>query len=425
MFALLLPVLLGMTGLVVDGGLMMAAYRQTQNAADAAALAAALDKLRGLPNAYALATANTYIQQNNGLANAPALIPGQTFNSPPKSGPYAGNPNYVEVIVSNPVNTFFIQVLGINPTQTVQARAVAGFEPVAAAEGVAALDAGALPGLQVTGGGTLTVQGRVLVDSQATSAPFAATVSGGALLRASTIDVVGNVNNPASFQNLVSQQGNPLTTGALGDNDPLLNLATPTTANGVVNANRGSVSISSGTQTLDPGIYSSLRITGGTVTLNPGIYVLTAGMTISGSANVQGNGVMFYNTGADYNPVAGNPDRFDGNFLGIDPNANFGAVTLSAQNVNLQPLNTSGSPFNGMLIYQRRWNTQPLSIQAAPNLNVGGTVYAKWAPLNLTGQGQYNAQSIVGTVNATLSGNITINYGGRQLGQANEVFLVE
>ena len=47
MFAILLPVLLGMTGLVIDGGLLMAAHRQVQNAADAAALAAAMDKYRG------------------------------------------------------------------------------------------------------------------------------------------------------------------------------------------------------------------------------------------------------------------------------------------------------------------------------------------------------------------------------------------
>jgi Flp pilus assembly protein TadG len=39
MFALLLPVLLGMTELVIDGGLMMAVQRQRQNPADAAAMA--------------------------------------------------------------------------------------------------------------------------------------------------------------------------------------------------------------------------------------------------------------------------------------------------------------------------------------------------------------------------------------------------
>jgi Flp pilus assembly protein TadG len=425
LFALLLPVLLGMTGLVVDGGLMMASYRQTQNAADAAAMAAAMDKLRGESDGYALETANYYIQQLNGLADAPALVAGQTFNIPPRTGPYAGNPHYVEVIVSYPVNTFFIQVLGINSNQTVEARAVAGYEPVPAAEGVAALDPGALPGLQVNGGGTLTVKGRVVVNAQATGAPFAATADGGALLRASTIDVVGQVNNSANFLNLIGQQGSPLTTGALPEFDPLVNLPTPTTASGVNPTDRGSVRISSGTQTLDSGVYSSLQISGGNVTFNPGIYVLTGGLTISGSANVQGNGVLFYNTGTDYNPATGNPDRHDGQILGTDPNATFGGISITAGNVNLQPLNSGNNPLNGMLIYQRLWNTQPINIHPGANVNLGGTIYAKWAALNLTGQGQFDAQSIVGTVQVTLTGDLTIDYKGRQLGQANQVFLVE
>src|SRR5262249_52896867 len=140
---------------------------------------------------------------------------------------------------------------------------------------------------------------------------------------------------------------------------------------------------------------------------------------------VQGNGVLFYNTGADYNPVAGNPDQYDGTYPGTDANANFGAVTISSPNVNLQPMTGTSGPFNGLLLYQRRWNTQPLNIQAAAKLDLGGTIYGKWAPLNLSGQGQFNAQSIVGSVKATLGGDITIDYGGRQLGQADEVFLVE
>ncbi len=45
--ALLLPILLGMVGLVIDGGLMMATYREAQNAADAAALVGAYDLLPG------------------------------------------------------------------------------------------------------------------------------------------------------------------------------------------------------------------------------------------------------------------------------------------------------------------------------------------------------------------------------------------
>ena len=47
MFLLLTPALLGMVGLTIDGGLLLVTYRQTQNAADAAALAAAVDLKNG------------------------------------------------------------------------------------------------------------------------------------------------------------------------------------------------------------------------------------------------------------------------------------------------------------------------------------------------------------------------------------------
>ena len=45
--ALILPVLLAMVGLVIDCGLMMANFREAQNAADAAALVGANDLLQG------------------------------------------------------------------------------------------------------------------------------------------------------------------------------------------------------------------------------------------------------------------------------------------------------------------------------------------------------------------------------------------
>src|SRR3954454_16353152 len=83
MFALLLPVLLGMVGLVIDCGLLMAAHREAQNAADAAAMAAAMANLTGQGEPRAVATA--LVTQHNGLSSATL----DTFNNPPASGPHA------------------------------------------------------------------------------------------------------------------------------------------------------------------------------------------------------------------------------------------------------------------------------------------------------------------------------------------------
>src|SRR5512135_3839198 len=79
-FAILLPVLLGMTGLVIDCGLMMASQRQVQNAADAAALAAAMELYRGSTD---YTTAATSFLSPNGLTNSPTMV----LHNPPSQGP--------------------------------------------------------------------------------------------------------------------------------------------------------------------------------------------------------------------------------------------------------------------------------------------------------------------------------------------------
>src|SRR5260370_19449847 len=119
-----------------------------------------MDLLLGGSASSATTAAQAFVQQYNGLANWP---PPQS-NTQPIQGPYTGNPNYVEVVVINQLNTWFIQVLGANSSYTVQARAVAGFEPVNN-EGAVVLDPRAQPGLSVSGGGALKVDGSVVVNS--------------------------------------------------------------------------------------------------------------------------------------------------------------------------------------------------------------------------------------------------------------------
>ena len=73
LFALLMPVLLGVIGLVVDGGMAMVQYRRGQVALDSAALAAATqldrfafvdDNTMQLSPAEAVAAATWYAQEN-------------------------------------------------------------------------------------------------------------------------------------------------------------------------------------------------------------------------------------------------------------------------------------------------------------------------------------------------------------------------
>src|SRR5262245_2320138 len=117
--ALMLTTLLGMVGLIIDAGMCMASHRQAQNAADAAALAAAMDKLYGKSDAQATATATTFVKQYN-QDHAPEVTLDPTINFPPTTGAYANSTGYVEAIVRVNVHTFLIQLLpGANSVQQV------------------------------------------------------------------------------------------------------------------------------------------------------------------------------------------------------------------------------------------------------------------------------------------------------------------
>jgi hypothetical protein len=241
--------------------------------------------------------------------------------------------------------------------------------------------------------------------------------------------------------------------------DPLLNLATPTTSSAgtAVNATTGSYMLNgttypatvaspgnlsiggNDTATLSPGIYNNIKITAGTVTFNPGIYVLNGntnqGLQINGGT-VTGSGVMFYVTGSSYVPTSSSstadptynaaPDLTTVTSSPPTGSANLASVGINGGTVNLSGLSDTGSPFNGMLIYQARLNTSTLSVGGnSDTVNLTGTVYAPWATFKLAGQGRYLAQFLIGSMQITGNGSVTVYGTGKNFGKANLVFLVE
>ncbi len=436
MFVLLMSVLLGIVGLTVNGGLMLVIYRQTQNAADAAALAAAVDILNGATVASSQATGQTYVQTYNNMSSATV-----TINIPPASGPHSGSSQYAEAIVSCPFQTSFIQIVGVNASQTVTAHAVAGYEIVTAGEGVMTL--GSNPsggtGLQIGGGASLSVQGGVVVDATGKSALY---VTGGGTLSAQRVTVSGGTSGSSSVQSYPSGGGPSPLVDNTGVNvpDPFANLAAPSTSSPgvytVVNSSNpsgndpptptGVIRVKDGqTQTVYPGIYSHIRITGGTVTFEPGIYVITGGRTnainITGGT-VTGTGVLFYNTASNYDPSTGT-DNGNGT-------STVGGINISGSGVALSGLDDPTSPYNGMLFFTDRSNTGTLtpsiSIQGGSDgAMVTGTTYAPTANLSISGSGTWNSQFLVNSMSITGQGTVTIQYNGQNQGLAPEVFLVE
>jgi hypothetical protein len=366
--------------------------------------------------------------------------------------------------------------------QQISARAVAGIEGKSLGEGVGVLDPSARPGLGASGNGILKVNGKVSVNSEGggvteTGAPinngnsgYAASVTGtNAGVYATEVDVVGGVNSPSGFHNYITGGPNPLHTGQLPASDPLRYLPTPTISNGVDPVYRGTPTATNGKLTLNdpsglntiqtnattgvktmqlyPGVYGSISITGGNVKFYPGIYVLSPQSNVSTTMQISGgtitaNGVMFYNTGSNYNPNTGSPDVNDvSSSPPISDGANLGGTAINSS-VTMSPIDTtnaaynyggyrSGAPipisdFNGMLFYQRRNSTKGMTVSGnASQALLTGALYAKYALANFTGQGTFNAQFIVGSISISGNGIVTINFTGSSDSISKSVFLVE
>lgn len=100
----------GMVGLVVDGGNVFLDRRNAQNAADSAALSAALTRIRGGNSlsgaAMSAASQNGY--DNNGTTNTVEVF------HPPIEGPNEGDVEYIQVIITSHVRTYFAGIFGFD-----------------------------------------------------------------------------------------------------------------------------------------------------------------------------------------------------------------------------------------------------------------------------------------------------------------------
>ena len=131
-----LVVLVGFMGLGIDMGMLRYEKRIQQTAADAAAVAGAME----MPVSGSFTSAGQEASAHNGFADnaggsissctAPGAAVGTIcvqINNPPQSGPHAScaSPcNYVEALVSEVHSTYFMRIFGRN-SATVTARAVA------------------------------------------------------------------------------------------------------------------------------------------------------------------------------------------------------------------------------------------------------------------------------------------------------------
>jgi hypothetical protein len=446
---LAIPACLGIVGLVIDVGLLSNARQDLQHAADTAATAAAADLAAGLSATQAEETGVDYVTTYNGHTDAAVEV-----NIPPASGPFAGRSGFVEVIASQKYATRLMQVVGGPAEVTPGVRAVGGLRPATSGAAVVVLDDDPPPiridpiplilplsfpailgGLEVLGLGRLQVDGAVLVNTAwggvdenglrvgAHRGPPHA-ISCTPLLSltkiaARDVRVVGGVDDESNFGPYLSGESEPLRANRLPVPDPFADLGAPTTSSlpgQVDTTNRGGVRVVSIPlillpTVLRPGVYDWIEVISGSVIFQPGVYIIRgvnpitrSALTIAGGI-VKAEGVLFYITNSsNYDPVSGFPDAADGEQSPPAPNLSqiTPSVILSSAlpGTSFSPISAPGSPFDGMLIYQRRADFRPMVVVyqgLLGNPRFDGTIYAKWGHLTFVGDGTHDMRVVAGS----------------------------
>lgn len=129
--------LIAMTALLVDGGNAYSNRRHAQNAADTAALAAARAKVRQEPwkdAALSIAAANDFTDPFSDNTSSNTLVNVEVYGCEENKPLYAncgeteGNDEYLEVVITSVVDTFFAPVIGIQQV-TNRVKAIARAKP--------------------------------------------------------------------------------------------------------------------------------------------------------------------------------------------------------------------------------------------------------------------------------------------------------
>ena len=372
-----LVALMGMIGVVADFSFMQHQRNMMQTAADSAAMAGAQELSYGDQVAAGKADA-----ASNGYTDGASSV-SVAINSPPTSGPNAGNPAYVEATVSKPEPTFFLRVLGFS-TMTVSTRAVAyeGNGPNC----IYVTDPSASGAMTTNGNVDVQSSCGLLVDSSSSSGM---TAIGNVTINASSVGIVGNYTANGS----VSITPTPKI-GVIAATDPLANIQEPTVGscahtNFSLNGNSGS---SSSPYQLYAGTYcGGISVHGNAVLhFNAGTYVLAGGgMGISANTTMTGTGVTFYDTTGT------------GGYGGITLNGNTTA-NLSAP--------TSG-PLTGILFFQDRSVPSTgagSTITGNASSTFDGALYFATTAVSFGGNSSINGYSIVAADKLTLSGNSSV-----------------
>ncbi|NJC96238.1 MAG: hypothetical protein C3F07_05135 [Anaerolineales bacterium] len=449
--------LFAVVGLAIDGSAKFSDQRQAQNAADTAALAAALAKVTSIavdPNnnnpaecptadpatnpystaCVALLDAARDRAESNGYNGNPATNVVEVY-SPPQSGYYAGNEDYVQVIITSYVNTFFARVIGIDQTKNV-VQAVALAKPgYNLADGAMLISYDPDPTCNLggaSGGGSVDVSGTshvnlngggIFINSQE-ACGFAGncpdlTITGGSINSAATVDNIDqdgcavqspeNINqDPVEIPDDVYWPPVPPECG--------INPPPPPTKLGDVMA--GSPAKLTGEWLIYPGFYvnfppSDLVGNKQLIYMASGVYCIDPPQ----DQDLSWSPVDFVTLNGSIDPVKNkyaDPYNKDGVTLYIKKGGGF---TLNANNPTLLDATTkTTSEYQGYLIILEgdQSSIETCSITGGSDLDINGMIFAPYCRITVNGGSEttavINAQLLGWDLNITGTNTINFNY---------------
>ena len=357
--ALTLTVLIGMAGLGFDATIWYKDRRELQTVADLAVLGGLHARLAGEDTPGIAAMARDHAERNGFVHDTDGTV---TVNSPPSSGTYIGNSDYVEVIVDMPRRLNFASLFLESETITIRARAVSG----------------------LIGGGDNCVLALSETESRAIRFGGTADVSSACGIAANSSDgqaiyVNGNasvtVQSAQAYGQIHDQHGNmvisdPNQVLAVRLDDPYAGTEIPavTSSDCDFSANN----YSDGDSPLEPGVYCGGMKLQGNVTLESGVYIVfgtNAGkrdLVINSNANIDADGPVTFILTSDSDNKIGK--------VTINGNA---TVNLSAPDGDGHPGGPYQNKYGGMLIVQNPNASGNLKnkFNGGANMNLSGAVY--------------------------------------------------
>jgi Flp pilus assembly protein TadG len=420
----LLPVLIGVSGLASEGGLLFYNHRTLQSAADGAAYSAAI--------AYSYDTSADITTQAKAIVASYGFALGTGNNQANVSATattFAGQPA-IHVTISRPQTALFSRMDALSVlSNNVSATAVLSSSKSGnclLALGNTATGNNLQNSIAVQGNPSITVNGCGVFSNSTDCANGAvavalggnASITAGSVGSAGCISVTGSseICTRTSIGTTCSPPGQSYTQQDGTLTDPYGTMPIPTTSN------TGTCTATASSRC--PGVYpNGLSLIGGTFTLQPGIYILESPLGRNGSANgpafqvgqgggnagtgtvVTGSGVTLVFTSATPN----NPSTY--------PSGNNNPIMFVASNGTLNLTAPSSGSTAGFVIMGDR--TMPLGTtfdtHSNPNTCLDGTVYApkgffQWGGTPATGCTSTCLQMVVNQM--ILYGNSTFTNSG-------------